>query len=251
MWECSIILNGKNDDSSTYLKKKLSRYKSLGIIFAEHYEDGITSLNIACQDKYSDRISKQVADGIAELIILTYKEKFYQERAALTGLNDVCKKALIKALFLFDIEDDKETILYYLKLKKTIYLQSFFDFQLTELKDKWEGIISLTQDNFYYFLNSNVFIEILKFLLSAIPHKYDEISVGFTGTEFVLFDEKYKPICFDFPEPMSNEIGLVSNLIFLSPKRVNVLCFQYISKPTFNILYNVFSQCINFKNEIL
>lgn len=249
MWECSIILDGKNDENSEYIKKKLTRYKALGVIFAEHFQDGKTSLNIACKEEYANHIALQVADAIAELVILTYKEDFYKQRMSIGGLNPVSEKALIKALFLFDIDDDKETILHYLKLKRTIYLKSFFDFQLRELRDKWMGIIALTQDNFYYFLNSNVFIDVLKFLLSAIPHKYDEISVGFTGDEFVLLDENYHQIYFDFPDSMNNEIGLVSNLIFLSPKKVNLLCLQYLSKPTFNILYNVFNQCINFSEK--
>ena len=250
MWECSIILDKKNDELAKYMQKKLTRYKPLGILFAEYSANGQTSLNIACKDKYAEHISKQVSDGIAELIILTYKESFYKSRISLSGLSSICEKALIKALFLFDIDDDKETILHYLKLKKTVVLKSFFDFKLNELRNKWEGIVALTQDNFYYFLNSNVFIEVLKFLLSAIPHKYEEVTVGFTGDEFALLDDKYHQIYLDFPEPMYNEVGLVSNLIFLSPKKINVLCLQYLSKPTFNILYNAFSQCINFRNEI-
>lgn len=249
MWECSIILDEKNDTNSEYIKKKLTRYKALGIIFAEHYQDGTTSLNIACNEEYAEHISHRVADAVAELVILTYKENFYKQRISVSGLNPVFEKALIKALFLFDIDDDKETILHYLKLKRTIYLKSFFDFQLKELREKWLGIIALTQDNFYYFLNSSVFVDILKFLLSAIPHKYDEINVGFTGKEFVLLDENYHPICFDFPDSMNSEIGLVSNLIFLSPRRVNLLCLQYLSQSTFNMLYDVFSQCINFSDK--
>ncbi len=245
MWEFSILIDKEDAIYLKYIDKKLSRLRNI-LVMVKCNQNDYVNLSIACEEKYKEKVVKHIKMAVADLIILIYKEKYYLSRLQFKSIGDVCEKALIKALFLFDLEDDRETILHYLKLDKTLVVKSFFDFQLMELKEKWNNIINLAQENNYYFFDTEIFLEILKFLVASIPHKHDEISVSYSGKEFIFLDGKSQMINKDdFPESMSSEIGLVSNLIFLSPRKINILCLDNISKTTFNIIYNVFNQTIN------
>lgn len=240
MWEFFIETNQNDVKHLSYIEKSI-KFKNVNVITALNNN----SLSIACEEKFKLKIIEKLKRIIAESIVLIYKEKYFLNMLNLENLSAEFKTAFVKCLILFDFEEDFFEVLNKLELNYGLVLDSFYKFKLKNLQLKWEQIASVCANN-TLFLESETFLEMLKFLISSTTPKRKSIDVYFNGSNFVLADENNNIIVFNEALKTNNiELELISGLITLAPKTINLHCAGMLTNNTFKIIYYIFNKKVN------
>lgn len=119
---------------------------------------------------------RTIIDALADVIITDCKSYYINTRIRLP-IDDVgARHAFIKALSTFDRETDKiiaKTLLKNMPNCELFYLDSFFEFMLDILKNRWDEVCMLANENACYLVCRKTFMELLHFLISNIESKTD------------------------------------------------------------------------------
>lgn len=182
-------------------------------------------------------------EAISEIIVGIYKNKYFFENINLKFLQNDLKEALIKALILFDIESDIYYVLCLIENLSTIVVPSFNMFKLSKLRLKWQEFVYVTNLNSDYLINKEIFVEFLKFLINSIQPKTKEINLKSDLSNFLFFDEKGHLIKNSID--IKDEMGLITNLVMLAPRNINIHCSDKVSDKTCKTLYYLFNNKIN------
>lgn len=99
-------------------------------------------LRIDCLDEYADIISAEVADKLAEIVAINYKNEFLKKTLQIGGLCEIEKEILLTSLIAADLEDDKRYAFERLKGHFNVAVDGIYNFRLQPLKRKWEDVVS-------------------------------------------------------------------------------------------------------------
>jgi hypothetical protein len=227
------------------LKKMLLKtFKSSKFICTSVEEDDNSKLLIACENNQKLKLTKILDEAISELFVSEYKEEYLKNNLNLHNIDEVNLKAFIKALVCFDKDYDKEYCIKKLNYEGALYLQSVFAFKLKTLREKWKDICELTNDNSIFLKTEGTFLELLKFLIKNLKIKEKTINIVFKNNAYEFMDEKGKKIKLKNKEEESEEIFLITNLITLNPKAINLHCDSTIKIKTLNLLNELFGNKI-------
>ena len=148
--------------------------------------------------------------------------------------------AFKKALINFDRETDFYLISKNLEFMQNLHLDSFYNFKLKSLREKWAELISLANENGDYLVSNDAFFDLLKFLIDNLEVCEDEISVFEDENGYFIkasgSDEEGE--C----RSLSKE-NLVTRLIELSPKKINLFCRS--DDNTAGFLSKIFEERVN------
>ena len=219
MWEFSINLKKENFDNASLIFNYLnSTVKTFKGVLTEHEENGYVSILVGVEDEYKENIKSMISSCIVEIICNKYKWNFLNKKLNLPIQNDIGLLAFKKALLNFDKETDRFIVKKSLVLERDIFLESFFYFKLTPLKNKWQELITLSNENRDYLVCKDSFIDLLKFLVDNLDIEEDEISVIKEKNSYkILLDDKIQYI----ENPLTEE-QIVSSVIDLSPQKINL-----------------------------
>jgi len=227
-----------------YIKKNLT-HKKVKIISVICNINDMSILSIATNDADFNLISAKLKLLICDAILYIYKENFIKQNINFGSLNEIYQTALLKALVLFDSESDRQIIKSKLNLDKDIYLNSFFNFRLQVLKSRWKDVVRLANENTSNFLESEIFLDLLKFLVTTLKPRTELINVYFNGRTFEYLDAKQKKIKNAQITSGSDELSLITTLITLAPNAINLHCIDMLSNNTFKVLYYIFDKKVN------
>lgn len=243
MRELNIAINPQDARFLDYLKSNLNLPK-IKIYSAICQLNNMAVFSIATKDEEFEQVESKLKQLLSDLILFIYKERFLMENINFTQMQTPFQPALLKALVLFDSETDKLYIQSKLNLNKDVYLDSFFNFQLQPLKNRWQEYVELTNEN-TNMLQSEAFLDLLKFLIATIKPKTKQVNVYFNGHQFEFKDKNLKTIPSNFSAPDDDEATLITTLITLAPSVINLHCISTLSNNTFKILYYIFDKRIN------
>ena len=216
MWEYSINISRSHSElaSSLFniLRKDLEKFNSIVVLTKEHSFNKIV-LAVPKSERPETEI---VILRTVSLAICTYfKAEFLNKHLYLPSQDEMCVIAFKKALINFDKETDYFLISKNLRFDGNLYLESFYQFKLTKLRDKWEELVRLANENRDYLVSTDAFNDLLKFLIDNLDICKDEIDV------IEEEDEKYC-ICEEGRKgEMMGGSALISSLIDLSPQKIN------------------------------
>lgn len=238
MWELSISCNSKFSSHLNYIFSTLDKLKGVKIYKALSEKDNVSTLSIATHKKENEVVDL-VKDKIAEAIIYIEKDKYITAHSNLKMRASAGKKTFKKALVLFDFDDDKSLILEQLTLDKNINLHAFYQFRLRHLKKKWEDLVTITNQENSLLGGTDV---LLGFLIESIKPTDRKVFVDKNTKNFILLNEAGEQIDEGFvSKNITDEVDLVTNLIVLSPRKINILCKDNISKETYNLINYIFN----------
>lgn len=206
----------------------------------EYHIEKQNKIIINGDNDFSRELSLEV---LSETIVTNLKSQYLRQNIQLPFLPSEQKDAIIKALVLFDIESDIYFVLSAIEKQSTIVIPSFNAFRLRKLKPKWQEFVFITNLNGNYLLNYEVYVEFLKFLISSIQPKTNVINLKSDVSKFLFFDEKNNLVACRVD--LSDEMGLITNLVLLAPKNINIHCTSQVSNKTFKTLYYLFDKKIN------
>ena len=234
MWEFCLSISKLDVAKNAYETVK-GELKDLETVLTCYEKHGNFNIMFACPDEEKNRLTNLLERTVIRLICSFYKDAFLSENLTLPKHEKISVMAFKKALMNFDRETDLFIISKNLDLKSTLNLDSFYNFKLKALRDKWEELVLLANENSDYLIGDEAFYDLLKFLVDNLEIKENEISVFERENGYsILADE-----CFD---SLSNE-ALVSTLIELSPKKINFYCDKEDS--IVNFLTKIFSERIS------
>lgn len=241
MWELSISVSAKNLDVAKFIYQTL---KSRG----EEYEAVVTCYEqfdtffivTACPENFQSRFSMEVERCIIKVVCNFYKEKFLVENLRLPLHENMSMMAFKKALINFDKETDFYLISKNLELNKNLHLDSFYHFKLKSLREKWAELISLANENSDYLVSNEAFFDLLKFLIDNLEVCEDEINV-FEDENGYFIKPQNREEEGEY-QSLSKE-SLVTSLIELSPKKINLFCRS--DDNTAGFLSKIFEERVN------
>lgn len=237
MWEYNIVCNPKDRVHLRYIENNIkSKYPYIITALSDNV------LSVALNYNQKPKVFEYIKRLLAETIIFIYKEKLLLNNINLNYLSEEYKTAFIKSLIYFDYEEDMFEIINQLDFDTGINLDSFYNFRLKKVKQKWLQLVSICQNN-NVFLESETFLELLKFLIESMIPKHKYIDVFYNGIGFEIVDENNNIISFN--NTGNPEANLISGLISLAPKTINLHCAGMLSDNTFKIIYYIFNKKVN------
>ncbi|NLC17084.1 MAG: hypothetical protein GX756_04315 [Clostridiales bacterium] len=247
MWELSISIDSKKAACIDNLMQDITPYvKKAGGVMARGKALSRDYLALACEETKSKIITDALHEIISNIIITDFKLEYLQENSRLPINNQINYNAFIKALVEFDREFDREVVIRKLFFNKELMLDGFYNFRLKELRDRWQEICDLANNNSAYLSYHETFLELLKFLVNTINSKLDEVHIFDENGKYVFYDKhmnKIKNQKYHLDEEINSET-LIPSLINLSP---NKIVFHHIDKMPV-VIVNMISSI--FENRI-
>lgn len=239
MWELSICVDCKNLDIARFVYQTLKSHSESTESVVTCYEqfDSFYIL-IACPIARREDALAVVEKCVCKVICNFYKERFLSENLRLPLHENIGLAAFKKALINFDRETDLYIICKNLVLNENLHLDSFYNFKLKALRDKWAELVALANENSDYLGSSEAFFDLLRFLIDNLQVCEDEISVFEDENGWLISGQSE-----DCPHGMLTKEGLVCSLIELCPKKINLFCRT--DDATAGFLSKIFEERVN------
>jgi hypothetical protein len=254
MFEFSIGISEDRAEIARSVHKDLKKNtKELNVIITSYSEGEKIYIVLACEEIEKARMNFYISDAISDAISTFYKLEFIEKNLNLPINDEISLNAFKKALIAFDRDTDKYIISRNLRLEKSIYIDSFYQFRLKQLRNKWMELIKLANENASYLLCNDTFIDLLKFLIENIEISSGLVNVIKSDDGYKLCDEQFNEIdsenetlChLNVENDNGNEIGIITSLIALSPKKINVYCNEYENSPTLTLISQIFENRVS------
>lgn len=238
MWEFSLNIRSENFEIAQFFYNSITSCISAsdGVV-TSHEANNYISILFAINDKVKDRVKALISGAIIEVICCKFKAEYLNSSLVLPEHDIIGMEAFKKALLNFDKETDKFIITKNLNLSNNLYLESFYQFRLKSLKEKWAELVSLSNENREYLVSKESFIDLLKFLVDNLDICEDEINVVKEDGGFRIYTDE----C-DMQGQLISEESMVSSVIDLSPQKINLYFNE--SSNAINLLERIFEERI-------
>lgn len=240
-WEFSLKVSMPKSDYLLYIKDKVSGIvKNCKGVVTTIYSPTDVTLLIGTPVAQKMVLKPLLYSLIADVVICVYKKDYICSRFDFGVKNDLLYKSFVQALIAFDEEIDKRIVFQKLLPYDNIVLQSFVDFRLKVLKQKWNDLVSLANDNYLYLLSGGNFLELMKFMLSNIESKEKCVEVDFDMEGKFNLKSGGKMIELPMLIKNDNAENVVMSLVALSPKKITINESPYLTKEITGLLYELF-----------
>lgn len=221
MWEICIDSNSGNKDYIKYINEQMvNTINSLNAVVGIS-KDG-TSISFGCKKEDSQKLWGVLRFVLCEIFCDKMKYKYLFKNVTIVSQSEGFFNALIKVLTYFDSEIERQIVLRSIKYSPKIVLESYLNFKLKPLKSKWKELCNLTNNNSVLFLQSETFIELLKFLISNLEIKKECVVVSFKSP-CIVYEEKQNSIISINTFDLNDEFGIISELIEMCPQRIKLI----------------------------
>lgn len=235
MFELAICVNELNID---YLEKKLPHFRerilSLGAIFNIHRNLQNVYFLIAGENEV-EKIKSLIVGFICDCIREDLKKDFIFKRLNVNCKDDLKKETLIEALVNFDRVSDDEYIKNRIKLVSEFHIYSFYMFRLTELKKKWEQLITVTNQSSTFLKNDEIYLEVIKYLIDGIDMG-ENATIEKINNIYVTTMDKTNLLC-----KIDTQKNLMNFLIKSNPKKIII---KSIDEETLYFISQIFGKRI-------
>lgn len=216
MWEFCINLQSNKSDLAAsifhILRKELGSFKA---IVARSDGEQYISIVLAVPNEHRSEAEVVIMRVVTLAICQSFKANYLNKHLFLPNQDNLSLTAFKKALINFDKETDYFLISKALNFDEYLYLESFYQFKLARLREKWGELIRLANENRDYLVSADAFFDLLKFLVDNLDVSGEEIDV-------VEDDDGYHICESGARSGALTSSALVSSLIDLSPQKINI-----------------------------
>lgn len=175
-------------DKQTYLGDFFSRInqdirQDEGVIVKEN-TNGRSYLALAVNETKKDYYKSKILDHILYMIVDDYKYNFYKENLP-ENEDSLVYGAFLKAISIFDADNDKEIIKSQINLSGEILIDSFFYFKLQLLRARWQKTANIINQN-NILQSQSAMLDILKYLTTISESGMVSIDVNFCKKQIIL-----------------------------------------------------------------
>ncbi|NCB48613.1 MAG: hypothetical protein EOM55_03235 [Clostridia bacterium] len=238
MWEYCFYFD--NEFDANIFEKKICYFvNNFGGIVANVFSQRYYKILVAVPFEKKRESTKFFREKLAEVILISFKKEYILKSLNFERIQTKNLSVFLQALICFDSEIDKQIISERLHLRNDFYLTSFISFKLKFLKEKWNELVLLANDNMMYLLNDDSCVELIKFLISNLEHRYYAVNIFLKDDCYLLCDMQGKVID-DFlieKHIVYDDSNLINSLVALNPEKIIVHCNK-ISKD--KLIKNLF-----------
>lgn len=241
MWEFCFYFD-YNFDANVFEKKISSFVQNMSGVMAIIFSQSYYKVLVAIPFEKKREATKFFKEKLSETILIGFKKEYILKNLSFERINTENLSVFFQALICFDSEIDKQIILERLNFKNDFYLTSFISFKLKFLKNKWNELISLANDNMIYLLNEDSCMELIKFLISNLEHRYYAVNIFLKDDCYLLCDMQGKVIE-DFlieKHIVYDDKNLINSLVALNPEKIIVHCNKILKDKLIKNLFNYF-----------
>lgn len=243
MWEYSIKLSKDSKTIADFvfntLKQKTNKHKA---VVALSCCGDFFSVSLAIEEKHSEFAQELLAKIIAKIVCSVFKEDFLNRYLCLPSQDDITLTAFKNALINFDKETDYFIISKNLILEGELYLESFYNFKLSRLQEKWGELVRLANENRDYLVCKDAFFDLLKFLIDNIDVSKREIEIFEDKNGYRILSLKENDL-----EEYENQIfsceAMISSIIELSPRKIELYCSK--ENDATNLIKTIYEKRVN------
>lgn len=245
MYELTVSVSKEQGQFLQYIQNNIKpvveRIQGVMACDQSKYNNYIT---VACQDNYGLHLAKTMNGILADILAVGYKKVYLQQNLNLRADN-FYTQTLINAMSVFDNNSDKQYIRALIGTNGgQCYLDGYYNFRMSKLKDRWNELVELANDNQQILYDRQLIVDFLDYLIQSIPNTIDTLSVVIDDKHFVLFDTKgniIKPLAL-FGADCTPEQYAIINIMCLHPKTLKLYCdidsldsdFVYLVKYLFD-----------------
>lgn len=241
MWEVSICF--ESPKMAEYFASKINLViKSCKGISACITLNGQNCVLIAVPKDKEEFAREFVKQKIAECILFFYKKDYIVSKLNFERPKTPYMNVFLQTLVCFDGEADKHLIEQCLDFEDRVFVDAVVAFKLKFLKNKWEELVSLANENVMYFLSEDSLLELIKFLISNLEHRCYAVNVFSKSDCYFLCDLQGKRID-DFmleKQGIYEDGSLLSTLVALNPEKIIVHCNKFVKDKLLRNLFSLF-----------
>ncbi|MCH5155476.1 MAG: hypothetical protein J1F69_02630 [Clostridiales bacterium] len=132
--------------------------------------------SFGCEAQSREKMLDAIKSGLIETFGVVGKYDFIKSNLSL-GLSKTNYDLLLHTLVAFDRENEYKLLDKIINVEDNMTLDGIFNFKLYELKERWIEICNLTRSNGAYLYDDETYIELLRFLISAVNPKVNKLTV--------------------------------------------------------------------------
>lgn len=245
MWEYSLCFDNEIDSENFIDKIRPFIKKTKGVVVSIFLQDTHKVL-VAVPIEKKEQAMSLLKENLAEMILTNFKKEYIMSKLNFEVDHSVNMRVFLQTLICFDSDVDKQIIMESLNFDKSIYLNSFINFRLKFLKNKWDELVTLANDNIMYLLSEDSFVELIKFLISNLDYRCYAVNIFSKQNCYLLCDMEGKVIN-DFlldKNIVYDDNKLLTSLIALNPEKIIIHCNSFLKENLLKNLYNFFSNRI-------
>lgn len=242
MWEFCLFFEKEQLDYILKLKRKIKNliknYKGAVVLFEKERKMYIAI--DASNEQALVKAYKIIYNDIINIIYIYYKNKELNLINENMFNNKIFEVAVKEMLICFDEEYDKNIIKSFLYLDESLSLEGFYNFQLRDLKLKWQKLSNIILNNADLLSVYSINLDLIRYLLGGLENKFDKVCLHTDGNKYLIKSVNNDEIVLkrkNFSKKQ-NFIELVKNLIVLSPKKI-ILCGE-MKGEDFKYLRDIF-----------
>ena len=237
MWEITIKTSLNNCDNLDYINNMLLTHFNNKVIIGRFSGD-VCAMSVATKKQNSKAVWDYLRKLLCDVYCTQYKASFLQQNISFLPQNSPYFNAFIKVYTYFDLELEHSIAYRLIKYMPVIFLESFFIFRLGCLKQKWQDLCDITNNNSSAFLSSDTFISLLKFLISNLDKKTDSVIVSVKDNCFTYINKQNRQVIVG----IKSEMETICSLIELSPIKIVLYGTQHT--PLEQMISQLFDNCI-------
>lgn len=245
MWEYSLCFDNEIDSENFIDKIRPFIKETKGVVVSIFLQDTHKVL-VAVPIEKKEQAMSLLKENLAEMILTYYKKEYIMSKLNFEVDHSVNMHVFLQTLICFDSDVDKQIIIGDLNFDKSIYLNSYINFRLKFLKNKWDELVTLANDNIMYLLSEDSFVELIKFLISNLDYRCYAVNIFSKQNCYLLCDMEGKVIN-DFlldKNIVYDDNKLLTSLIALNPEKIIIHCNSFLKENLLKNLYNFFSNRI-------
>ena len=189
-----------------------------------------------------------IKQKIADIILIFYKPKTINDAINNFDLKHHDNVILLDILSNFDADADKCYILKNLGLCDKLHIDSFVNFRLAHLKNRWKEIGHLINENSLFLMDEGVRKELMQFLMNGIDTGVDFAKLSLVDSKIYidcsLGNSKPKNIYYS----LFDYDNVLFELISQNPKQIEVFGYQNFDANFVQNLSDLFGNKLILRN---
>ena len=215
MFEFTIVCKGNSQILNNIHSSLKPIIENLEGIVIKHCNE----LSFAVKNQHSEFLKPVLAELISENIVNFYKYQFLSQNIMLNIKNRFTYKSFLQSLVVFDAQTDSEIIKKNLVLDRKINIDSFYLFQLFDLRSRWLDIAMVVNESMPIILKDKSLAQLTQYFVSATTTRVEELHIYGKGKQIWLeIDGKECDLVFD--DSVTAVENIVIEAISLNPKKI-------------------------------
>ena len=218
MFQLTISVNSSNTAvCSAFIKNIIYSKVTDYSVCINSQMSGMVYVCFGAEQRNKNKIISTVKECLVKVYLTVIKKEYMEKHLRIFHASKVSQLLLLNTLVAFDRVSEDSLLRDELELGTNFNIDGFFNFRMTELKNRWRDVCKLASEHSEYLSSEDTVNELLKFLITAVNSKVSKAEIRQDGNSIEVVEyasETPQLITFDDYEQ------LMLYLIDTAPKKI-------------------------------